>query len=177
MGCQLSGPIRTNRLSQGELRDKLNGTNGAKFAVLSQIFAEIFAFVESRMLWRVFRDGVVLKSLGCRVIGPCMVVGDRCHVGCHSHHCCRCSVAASGILFLGCLEPQQFGRLFVDTPSWCDGSLIITPPTVEEVVEEVAAVVRCLSVAVVAFFSPLVVKWWKLFLSPTLWRAPPVNFR
>ena len=38
------------------------------------------------------------------------------------------------------------------TPSWCDGSLTITPPTVEEVVEEVAAVVRCLSVAVVALF-------------------------
>ena len=43
--------------------------------------------------------------------------------------------------------------MLFDTPSWCDDSLIATPPTVEEVVEEVAVLVGRLSVAVVALFS------------------------
>ena len=38
--------------------------------------------------------------------------------------------------------------MLFDTPSWCDGSLTITPPNVADVDDEVAAVVRCLSVGV-----------------------------
>ena len=46
------------------------------------------------------------------------------------------------------LEPKTaYRRLSVDTPSWCGGSLT-TPPTVDDVDDEVAAVVRCLSVGV-----------------------------
>ena len=61
--------------------------------------------------------------------------------------------ASDAHLFHGELEPkQQFDEVVFDTPSWCDDSLIATPPTVEEVVKEVAVLVGRLSVAVVAFF-------------------------
>ena len=48
---------------------------------------------------------------------------------------------------------QAASTLSVDTPSWCDDSLIATPPTVEEVVEEVAVLVGCVSGVVVALLS------------------------
>ena len=84
-----------------------------------------------------------------------MVVGDYGHVMYDYHHCCRCSVAASARLFSGELEPRQFGRLFVDTPSWCDGSLNhhTTKPTVDDVVKEVVVLLGCLSVAVALLLS------------------------
>ena len=58
-----------------------------------------------------FQDGVTLKSLGSQVVvvSPCMVVGDCCHVGCHSHHCCR-SVAASDASTFGRLSQRQSAR-------------------------------------------------------------------
>ena len=76
------------------------------------------------------------------------------------NHCCRCSVAASVGASLLHLEPRQrTRRLFVDTPSWCDGSLTITPPTVEEVVDIPAVLLGCLFVAAVAlFFDDTVVR-------------------
>ena len=40
----------------------------------------------------------------------------------------------------------------VDTPSWCDGSLTATPPTVDDVHDEVAVLLCCLFVGVVALF-------------------------
>ena len=43
--------------------------------------------------------------------------------------------------------------MLFDTPSWCDDSLIATPPTVEEVVEEVAVLFGRLSVAVALLLS------------------------
>ena len=88
-----------------------------------------------------------------------MVVDHRSRVSHCCHHCCRCSVAAASDActlapFYGCkLEPRQrTRRLFVDTPSWCDGSLTITPPTVEEVVDVPAVLLGCLFVAAVALF-------------------------
>ena len=56
-------------------------------------------------------------------------------------------------------QGQRTRRLFVDTPSWRGDSLTTTPPTVEEVVEEVTAAVRCLFVAVEALsFDDTVVR-------------------
>ena len=66
--------------------------------------------VESRSLRWVFRDGVVLKSLGCQVIGPCMVVGRHCLVSHYCHHCCRCVAASVLHLFWVQLEPSGSGR-------------------------------------------------------------------
>ena len=42
--------------------------------------------------------------------------------------------------------------MFVDTPSWCDGSLAITPPNEDDVHDEAVVLVGCLSAAVVALF-------------------------
>ena len=63
--------------------------------------------------------------------------------------------ASDAHLFHGELEPRQFGRLFVDTPSWCDGSLNhhTTKPTVDDVVKEVVVLLGCLSVAVALLLS------------------------
>ena len=78
-----------------------------------------------------------------------MVVDGHGQVGRDGHHSCRCSVAASVASFSGSLSHrQQFDEVVFDTPSWCDGSLTITPPTAVDVVKEVAAVVPCLSVSV-----------------------------
>ena len=62
--------------------------------------------------------------------------------------------ASDAHLFHSELEPRQFGRLFVDTPSWCDDSLIATPPkpTVHDVNDEAVVLVGRLSVAAVALF-------------------------
>ena len=84
-----------------------------------------------------------------------MVIDSCRHVD-DCHHCCRCCVAASVLhLFWVQLEPRQFGRLFVDTPSWCDGSLNhhTTKPTVDDVVKEVVVLLGCLSVAVALLLS------------------------
>ena len=54
------------------------------------------------------------------------------------------------------LEPQQScadARLCVDTPSWCDGALTITPPTEDDVHDVVAAFLGCLFVAVALLLS------------------------
>ena len=66
--------------------------------------------------------------------------------------------------------------MLFDTPSWCDGALTITPPTVEEVVEEVAAVVLVVSsVAVVAFFLPLTPLYDVLVVSPMVLKSSTVR--
>ena len=42
--------------------------------------------------------------------------------------------------------------MFVDNPSWCDGSLAITPPNEDDVHEEAVVLVGRLSVAVALLF-------------------------
>ena len=63
--------------------------------------AEIVKLFQDLIRW-VFQVGYLRSHWGCHVVSsPCMVVDDRCHVGCHSHHCCRCVAAAScGASFL-----------------------------------------------------------------------------
>ena len=102
-----------------------------------------------------FRKGLIRSRRVVVVSRPCMVVGRHGRVSHRCHHCCRC-VAASDASFIRCVLSQSTLRrcaVGFDTPSWCDGSLTATPPTVVNVHDEVAAVVCCLSVAVVALFS------------------------
>ena len=52
--------------------------------------------------------------------------------------------------FLDASLSQQSCAIVFDNPSWCDGSLTITPPTVADVVKKVVVLLGCLSVAVEA---------------------------
>ena len=90
------------------------------------------------------------------VSSPCMVVDARGQVGCHCHHCCRCVELPLCCTFSGCsLSQRQFGRCSLTPPSWCDGSLAITPPkpTEDDVHDEVVVLVGCVSGVVVALLS------------------------
>ena len=42
--------------------------------------------------------------------------------------------------------------MLFDTPSWCDDSLIATPPTEDDVHDEAVVLVGCVSGVVVALF-------------------------
>ena len=49
--------------------------------------------------------------------------------------------------------------MLFDTPSWCDDSLIVTPPTEDDVHDEAVVLVGCVSGVVVAlFFDDTVVR-------------------